>query len=219
MSLVLLPPGTHGLVEGLAARDPKVRASSAIQCGRPDLEVAVPLLGERLLDADREVRQAAATALGRIGGGRSSDVLLSALRAGRLPAGRLVRELARSAPDFYLELALVTPENHVVRPALAVAAGLRGRATAIDALLPLLHGTEAERATAAHALGGLGDVRVVPLLEDKMNDSSPAVQAVAERALARLSPRPGDLSRLARPGRKDPLWRRLFAWLGLGSRR
>jgi HEAT repeat protein len=217
MSLVLLPHGSEDLFDGLAASEPKARASHARRCGRPDFEVAVPLLEVGLLDSDIKVRQAAAEALGRIGGGRSSDALLTALRAGQLPPGRLARELARSAPDFYLEMALVTPENRSVRAPLAIAAGLRGRATAIDALLPLLRGDEAERAAAAHALGGLGDTRVMPVLKDTLDDSSPAVNAAVERALTRLRPRPR--GNVAKPASKDALWRRMLAWLQRGSRR
>lgn len=220
MSLVLLPPGTHDLVEGLADQDPKVRASSARRCGRPDLEVAVPLLGERLVDPDRSVRQAAAGALGRIGGGRSSDALLSALHACHLPAGRLARELARSAPDFYLEIALVSPENQAVRAGLAIAAGLRGRATAIDALVPVLQGSAVERAAAVHALGALGDERVIPLLTDQLRDPSPSVRFAAGRAVTRVRLRQlEDDPKPVEPRPTGALWRRLFGWLRRGSRR
>src|SRR5205823_4650624 len=130
-SASLWPPSTDELVDGLGDRDWAVRAASARECGARGVEQAVPLLTERLLDPDRRVRGAAAGALGRIGGTRSAEALMRALRSGRLGAGRLARELARSAPDFFLEAALTRPENRQVRAALALTAGLRAATCSI----------------------------------------------------------------------------------------
>ena len=94
-SASLWPPSTDELVDGLGDRDWAVRAASARECGARGVEQAVPLLTERLLDPDRRVRGAAAGALGRIGGTRSAEALMRALRSGRLGAGRLARELMR----------------------------------------------------------------------------------------------------------------------------
>jgi HEAT repeat protein len=183
-------PTSDELVDGLSDRDPSVRAASARGCGADGVERAVPLLGERLLDPDRRVRAAAAGALGKIGGARSAEALLRALRSGRLGAGRLARELARSAPDFFLETALSRPENRQIRAALALTAGLRGRSSAVaEQLLALLEGDPSERAAACHALGGLHHTPAVPFLMDALFDPSPRVRHAAAVALTRLGAR------------------------------
>jgi len=189
-SASLWPPTTDELVDGLGDRDPSVRAASARECGARAVEQTVPLLSERLLDPDRRVRGAAAGALGRIGGSRSAEALIRALRSGRLGAGRLARELARSAPDFFLEAALTRPENRQIRAALALTAGLRGRSSAVaDQLLALLEGDPAERAAACHALGALRYTPAVPFLMDALFDSNPPVRHAAGVALTRLGAR------------------------------
>jgi HEAT repeat protein len=186
----LWPPTADELVDGLGDRDSSVRAASARECGSRGLERAVPLLSERLLDPDRRVRAAAAGALGRIGGARSAEALLRALRSGRLEAGRLARELARSAPDFFVEAALTRPENQQIRAALALTAGLRGRSSAVvEQLTALLEGDPAERAAACHALGALHHTPAVPFLMDALFDPSPRVRHAAAVGLTRLGAR------------------------------
>ena len=191
--------GEH-VVDGLRHPDPRIRAASVRSCGAARLEVAVPLLGERLLDPHPGVRAAAAGALGRIGGARSADALMRAVRTRRLPAGRLARELARSAPDLYLESALQLPENRHVRAVLALAAGLRGRSTTVASILPeLLTGTEAERAAAYHALGAVGGPDAVPLLIDGLFDRSPCVRQSVRGSLNRLGARVPVPDRIRQP--------------------
>ncbi len=196
------------VVDGLAHPDPRVRAASARSCGAARLEGAVPLLAERLLDPDRRVRGAAAAALGRIGGARSADVLLRALRTCRVPTGRLIRELARSAPDRYLEAAMERAENRQSRAALAIAAALRTHPIPIaGTLYELMRGTEAERAAACHAFGALGYTEAAPVLMDTLFDRSPRVQQAARGALNRLGARlpvPGILRQPQR-ARRYPL--------------
>jgi HEAT repeat protein len=183
----LRAPTADELVDGLADTDPAVRAASARACGTGLLEGAVPMLSERLIDPDPSVRSAAAGALGRIGGARSAEALLRALRMRQLGAGRLARELARSAPDFFLETALLRPENRHVRATLALAAGLRGRSTVVaEQLLTLLQGDSAERAGACHALGALRHSPAEPSLKNALHDPDPRVRQAAGIALARL---------------------------------
>jgi hypothetical protein len=210
--------GVAEAIDGLVDPDPQVRAASVRRCGTARMEPAILLLRERLIDPERSVRGAAAAALGRIGGGRSSDALLRALRTHRLATGRLVRELARSAPDFYLEAALAHPQNRPLRPALALAAGLRGpSSTGAGALTAMLEGSEAERAAACHALGTLRYSPAVPLLVDSLLDESPCVRQAAGRALIRLgAPEPvrealGDVFHRMPPAPRRGLLARLRA--------
>jgi hypothetical protein len=210
--------GVAEAIDGLVDPDPQVRVASVRRCGAARMEPAILLLRERLIDPERSVRGAAAAALGRIGGGRSSDALLRALRTHRLAPGRIVRELARAAPDFYLEAALEQPENRQVRAALALATGLRGpSATGTGALTAMLEGAEAERAAACHALGTLKHAPAVPLLVDSLLDESPCVRQAAGRALIRLgAPEPvrealGDVFHRRPPAPRRGLLARLRA--------
>ena len=208
------------LVDGLVDADPRVRARSARGCGAAGAEVAVPLLRERLLDPDSAVRGAAAAALGQIGGVRCADALMRSLRTRRLAPARLCRELARSAPDFYLEMAVMRPENRQVRAPLALALGLRGPSPMVgSALSSLLDGDESERAAAYHSLGALGRAAAIPLLVRALTDDSPRIQRAAGRALLRLG-EPGPVHEAmgdAFQRRRQPAGRRR-RFLGLGWR-
>jgi HEAT repeat protein len=210
-----IPDVSEGILDGLRHPDPAVRAASLMSCGSARIEAALPLLAERLLDPHPRVRAAAAFALGRIGGARAADALLRAARTRRVPAGRLARELARSAPDHYLEAALQQPENRRVRPVLALAAGLRERSTAIGPLLfEMARGSEPDRTAAYHALGALGGDKAVLLLIDALFDPCPRARQSARGALRRLgalapspspapggpAPRPSGLRRLLPAG-------------------
>src|SRR5205807_8951564 len=127
-----------------------------------------------------------------------------AMRSGRLASGRLARELARSAPDFFLETALMRPENRQIRATLALTAGLRGRPLAVaEQLFALLEGDPTERAAACHALGGLHHTPAVPFLMDALFDPSPRVRHAAAVALTRLGAREPTPAR-KRDGRRPP---------------
>jgi HEAT repeat protein len=198
-------PTADELVDGLADNDPAVRAASARACGTGRLEGSVPMLGERLIDPDPSVRAAAAGALGRIGGARSAEALLRALRTRQLGAGRLARELARSAPDFFLETALVRPENRQIRATLALAAGLRGRSTTVaEQLLALLEGDAEERTGACHALGVLHHTPAEPFLKSALADPDLCVRQAAGIALARLGAGPPQPRARVEDLRKQP---------------
>jgi hypothetical protein len=212
---------SEGMLEGLRYPDPGVRAAAIRSCGSARMEAAIPLLSERLADPHPRVRAAAASALGRIGGSRAADALVRAARARRVPAGRLARELARCAPDHYLEAALLRPENRGVRPLLAVAAGLRGRSPAIVPLLVEMaaSSSEAERTAAYHALGALGEQGTVPMLVDALFDASPRAQQSARCALRRLGAlAPTDVASPRKPPPPERLGLRRLLPVGRKSR-
>ena len=214
-----VPGVAEDVLDGLRHPDPEVRAAGARRCGAARLEAAVPLLAERLLDPHPRVRAAAAGALGRIGGARAADALLRAARTRRLAAGRLARELARAAPDHYLEPALQRPENRGVRPVLALAAGLRGRSIEIGPLLiEMAGGSDEERAAAYHALGALGDEGVIPLLIDALFDPSSRAQRSARRALQRLGALAPASPASGSGQAPQPAGRRRLPWSGRARR-
>jgi HEAT repeat protein len=143
------------VVDQLAAGDAVRRARSARIAGALRLEQAVPWLGGLLHATDPGTRQAAARALGRIGGARSAEILLRAI--GRRPfTASLVISLAHASPDLFLESALTTCAGEA-REMVAVAAGLRRRMASVGPLLDLVaSGTSRERSAARRALRSLG---------------------------------------------------------------
>jgi len=144
------------VIDGLASRASIVRARSARIAGAMRMEQLVPWLTPLLWSREPVVRSSAARALGRIGGVRCADALLKAIqRIGPRPS--LIVSLARAAPDLYLEAVLGGPQPRGVHPAVAMAAGLRGRRTATAALiLHLRSGSRRARIASCRALGWLG---------------------------------------------------------------
>src|SRR5207247_2241985 len=117
---------------------------------------AVPWVAQLLDSRDRSGSDAAARALGRSGGTGSARALIKAITRKGLNR-RLVAELARAAPDLLVESALAEPQPQSVRPALAIAAGLRRRRAAVGPLIALLeNGSRRERVISCRALGWIG---------------------------------------------------------------
>jgi HEAT repeat protein len=132
------------------------------------------------------VRDAAARALGRIGGTASAEALLRAIRRDR-PTRTLIVELARAAPDLFLETALCSPKRAGTRSAVVIAAGLRGRRAAVSPLLALLvSGNRKERAVACRALGWIRAEIALPTVAASLGDGDWKVRMSAVKALTRL---------------------------------
>ena len=178
------------LMDGLADNDARRRERCARLAGALRLDPAVPWLGMQLNAPERPVRRAAARALGRIGGARSADLLLGALRTRRLPSSRLVIELSRAAPDLFVETCLRSPRNMAVRAQLAAAVGLRGRRSGLEPLRRLaVEGTERERATACRGLGLIPNPEPGPEFRSALAHRSWRVRRAAARALGEIGDR------------------------------
>ena len=178
------------LMDGLVDHDARRRQRCARMAGALRLDAAVPWLGLQLNASDRQVRRTAARALGRVGGARAADLLLSALRTRRLPSSRLVIELSRAAPDWYLETCMRSHQNKAVRAQLAAAIGLRGRRSGLDTLrLLAADGTERERATACRSLGLIANPEPGPEFRSALAHRSWRVRKAAARALGEIRDR------------------------------
>ncbi|TMI95416.1 MAG: HEAT repeat domain-containing protein [Bacillati bacterium ANGP1] len=174
------------VVERLAAKSPQQRARSARVVGALQLTEAVPWVAALLESRDRAVLDAAARALGKIAGARSATALVLAIQRRGL-SRRLVAELARAAPDLFVEVALTEPQRPAVRPALAIAAGLRRRQTAVAPLIGLLeHGSRRERVIACRALGWIGSGTAVPIIKGALIDRDWKIRMSAAKALGAL---------------------------------
>ncbi len=179
--------GIASAIDGLTSPSSAKRIRCATLAGVLRLEDAVPWLGRLLANSDPRVQAAAARSLGSIRGARSADALVRALYWRRGGLMRIVMELARSAPDRYLESALLAPEFGEVRYHLALALGLRGRRTCVPQLLILYDvGVRSERVAVCRALGWIGDQSALPLLKSALEDQAWQVRTAAIKALTRI---------------------------------
>jgi HEAT repeat protein len=174
------------LVERMSSKSVRDRVMSARIAGALRIYEIVPWLRPLLAAKDPSVADAAARALGKIGGSPSASALLFAIRR-RGPNRRLISELARGAPDLFIESALGERQKPTVRPALAIAAGLRRRHTAISHLAMLVQrGSRRERVISCRALGWMGAATTIPLIRDALLDRDWKIRLSAAKALGAL---------------------------------
>lgn len=176
------------LLDGLSAASDAKRIRSAQLVGALRIEDGVPRLGRMLGHHNGLVQSAAARALGLIGGARSADALVRALYWRRGATMRLVLELAKAAPDHYVESAAMNPDFADVRMHLALALGLRGRKSAVPVLLLMLpDGVRSERVACSRALGWIGDPSALLALLSALDDPAWQVRFAALKALTRIA--------------------------------
>ncbi|HET7339177.1 MAG TPA: HEAT repeat domain-containing protein [Candidatus Dormibacteraeota bacterium] len=185
-------------IENLAVKSIGDRVAGARLVGSLRMYDATSWVAPLLFAKDPSVADAGARALGRIGGVNSASALVAAIQR-RGISRRRISELARSAPDLFLESAIEEADRPVTRPALAIAAGLRRRRTAISPLLKLLErGSRKERVISCRALGWIGAANATPAIVDLLSDHDWKLRMSAAKALGALraqSARP-DLERL-----------------------
>jgi HEAT repeat protein len=180
------------LIDRLSASDVAQQASSARIVGALRMERAVPWLAPLLQVRDRAVREAAARALGRIGGARSAEALMRAIQRWGL-SSTLIVELTRAAPDLFLESVLTQAGPSGATCAAALACGLRRRRQATTPLVALVaSGSRRERVISCRALGWIGDRSAIPAVTAALEDSEPNVRASAQKALIALLAREPD---------------------------
>jgi HEAT repeat protein len=177
---------TDALVKDLASRDPRRQTKSAQMLGALRVEEAVRWLAPLVASPHAMVSEAAARALGRIGGARSAEVLIQGIqRSG--PRRVLIIALAHAAPDLFLEVALTSKQRPGVLQGVALAAGLRRRHASIRPLVALVvWGSRRERAASCRALGWIGAKSAVPVVVGALGDRDWAVRASAAKTLAGL---------------------------------
>ncbi len=156
------------------------------------LRLAVEPLGEALKDADAAVRANAAAALGWIGDPRAAAPLMKCLKdadercraaaaqaLGMLRSPVALRALARALGDT----------SAAVRQQVAESLGEVGDPITADLLLDALADEEEPlevRAAAARALGSLHLPQALPVLQELLRASEPALRLAAVEALCRL---------------------------------
>jgi HEAT repeat protein len=187
MVAVLMNSGAvDAAIERFDAKSIHHRVAAVRAIGAIRLYEAVGRVAPLLASRERPVSYAAARALGRIGGAQSASALLSAIHR-RGASRRFMSELARSAPDLFIESALTEPARPGVRAALALAAGLRRRRTAISQLVSLVqHGGRRERIVSCRALGWIGATTAIAAITDALYDRDWKLRMSAAKALGAL---------------------------------
>jgi len=150
------------------------------------LNVIVP----KLKDANKNVRESAALALGYIGDARAVEPLIEALKDQneyvRLGAALALRNIGDTRAVEPLVEAL-KDEHDGVRGNSAVALGLLGDARAVELLREALKNEDEEmRKNAALALGTIGDTKAVELLIEALKDDHEEVRWCATYALGNI---------------------------------
>jgi len=186
VAAVTHPSLANRVIDGLGSRHPVIRARCARIVGAFQMEHAVPFVAPLLWSRESLVRAAATRALGAIGGVRSADALLVAIqRLGPRPA--LVVALARAAPDLYLETVLSRKQPRGVQPAVAIAAGLRRRKTAVAPIVAqMTDGSLRLRAAGGRALGWIGAPAAIPALVECLENNDWRVRLSAAKALGKI---------------------------------
>jgi HEAT repeats len=177
------------LLDALQAPDDTTRAAAARLCGALRLADAVPWLSELLQDPEEPVREAAARALGRTGGLRAVDALMSVAES--FPAHRLAVDIARAASDIDLDAWLRKAASVRATVVVALACGLRADALRFPRLMAMArdpHAAPDVRAAACRALGMIGDRAAAGVLRNLSTDPDQCVSGAASRALRRYHP-------------------------------
>lgn len=134
-----------------------IRPACALRLGRMRSPLAAPVLADGLHDPDYRVRDACATALGRVGSKDHVADLVDALARRDVPRGILSNALLQLTPeaDEGLIACLDNPDA-AARELVAQVLGLRAAAGAVDRLMDLLHDEAAPvRREAVLAIGGI----------------------------------------------------------------
>jgi HEAT repeat protein len=146
------------LVNLLVSPDPDTRIAATRLCSALQLTDAVPWLADLMEDDNPRVREAAIRGLGRSGGHRAVEVLMTAVD--RVPQHRLAIELSRAASDLEIETLLRKPPSVQAAVVTVLACGLRKDKLRVASLLGLAHDRRwpsTVRVAACRALAMIGD--------------------------------------------------------------
>ena len=181
------------LLNALADRDPNVRIAAATLCGAFRLSDSLPWLADMLGDSRPRVWEAAARALGRLGGRRAVDALMSA--ADRVPQHRLAIELAHAASDMDIEALMREPESVQTAVITVLACGLRHDSLRVRPLAAIAHDRRwptRVRVAACRALAMVGTPAAEDGLSGLTGEPDAALRSALVKAQRRFRPSAGE---------------------------
>jgi HEAT repeat protein len=188
---------TSRLIVELKDIDPKVRRAAAGALGeatQPVLEPVVTALATASKDSDREVRELALAALGRIGpAAKSSETVIGEALGDREKSVRISAAMALQKIDPANEQSRAVILDTIMSAdgPVFLEVGQMGTAAkwAVPTLIKLLsHNEPGIRALAARTLGQIGGAATdaEPTLRQSLKDPNPAVRGAAEKALGKI---------------------------------
>lgn len=190
LAQALKPAGLHDeLLNALADRDPNIRIAAATLCGAFRLGDSLPWLVDMLADSRPRVWEAAVRALGRIGGRRAVDALMSV--ADRLPQHRLAIELAHAASDMDIEALMREPESVQAAVITVLACGLRHDSLRVRPLAAIAHDRRwptRVRVAACRALAMVGTSTAEDGLSGLTGEPDAALRSAVVKAQRRFRP-------------------------------
>jgi HEAT repeat protein len=178
----------NDLVNALQSPNPLTRSAAARICGAARLPDAVIWLGDLVQDPSPAVREAAVRALGRHGGRRAVELLVTSGTS--VPLHRLAMALADAASDIDIEAQMRQPVSEHAAVATVLACGLRRDALRIPPLLGIAHDRRwpvKVRQAACKALAMIADRSAADGLGRLAEaDPDPAMKNLAHKAHRRL---------------------------------
>jgi HEAT repeat protein len=193
LAQALKPAGLcEDILNALVDPDPKVRIAAAKLCGAFRMTDSLPWLADMLADPKPAVREAAVRALGRLGGRRAVDVLMSA--ADRLPQHRLAIELAHAASDMDIEALMREPASVQAAVITVLACGLRHDSLRVRPLAAIAHDRRwptRVRVAACRALAMVGTSSAEDGLSGLTGEPDASLRSALVRAQRRFRPSAG----------------------------
>jgi HEAT repeat protein len=177
-------------IDDTRSRIPATRARAAEVLGLLRTRAGVPELRRLLRDRDRDVRQVATRALGRIGEPSAVLPLMETLSAARpVPKHIVAQAVLRLGPSALPALAAAADHTDAdVREVAIETLGMAGGHDAAPTIITALRSDDVAivRVRAAGALGTLGLPSAEGPLLEATGDRDPAVREAAVQALAEL---------------------------------
>jgi HEAT repeat protein len=178
---------TEELVNSLVSPNPLTRAAAAQLCGALRLTESVLWIEDMIRDKNPKVRDAAIRALGRMGGRRAVESLMTAID--RIAMHRLAITLAQAATDLDIELLMRQPASEKAAVVTVLACGLRRDHLRVPPLLGIAHNSrwpKAVRLAACLSLGMIGGKGAADLGALAELDPDADIKKAATRAKVRL---------------------------------
>ncbi len=175
------------LVNALVSPNPLTRAAAAQLCGALRLTESVLWIEDMLRDKNPKVRDSAVRALGRMGGRRAVESLMTSIDM--IAMHRLAITLAQAATDMDIELLMRQPASEKAAVVTVLACGLRHDHLRVPPLLGIAHNSrwpKAVRLAACLSLGMIGGKGAADLGALADLDPDADIKNAATRARLRL---------------------------------
>lgn len=175
------------LMNSLVSPNPLTRAAAAQLCGALRLTESVLWIEDMLRDKNPKVRDSAIRALGRMGGRRAVESLMTSIDM--IAMHRMAITLAQAATDMDIELLMRQPASEKAAVVTVLACGLRRDHLRVPPLLGIAHNSrwpKAVRLAACLSLGMIGGKGAADLGALADLDPDADIKKAATRARLRL---------------------------------